>query len=95
MLNCHKGAHVVVIIIWKKSFSTHNLGSPDCSTNLYVLLNGGLTGVYYRGEILEAFVHLYVATWASPLCLWTKTPVHTGLVLSKSTLNTKGIESMD
>ena len=65
-------------------------GSPDFSTNL----NGGLTGVYYRDEILEAFVHLYVATWASPLCLWTKTPFPPAL-LSKSTLNAKGIETLD
>ena len=33
--------------------------------------------------------------WASTLCFWTETAVHTGLVLAMSTLSAKGIESMD
>jgi len=31
--------------------------SYDGSTDLYVILNGDLTGVHYRNEILEAFAH--------------------------------------
>ena len=33
--------------------------------------------------------------WARTLCLWAKTPVRTGVVLSMSTLSMKGIELMD
>jgi len=33
--------------------------SFECFTDVYVILIGDLTGVYYRDEILEAYVHLY------------------------------------
>ena len=29
----------------------------DCSTDLYVIINGDLTGFHYRDKIVEAFVH--------------------------------------
>ena len=33
--------------------------SYDYSTDLYLTLNGDLTGVHYQDEIVDAFVHPY------------------------------------
>ena len=54
-----------------------------------IIINGDLTGVYYRDEILEAFVYPYVCAYGQ------KGPVRTWLVLSMSTLSAKEIELMD
>jgi len=69
--------------------------SYNCSTDLHVIINGDLTSVHYRDETLQVFVHLYADDVAGTLCLWTKMPVPTRLVLSMSTLRVKEIERMD
>jgi len=65
--------------------------SYDCSTDLYAILKGDLTGFHYQDEINKAFVTLMLVLWTRTLCLWTETPFCAGLVLSMITLSAKGI----
>jgi len=47
---------------------------------------------------MRSLKHLYtlmLMLWARTLCLWTKTHVRAGLVLSMSALSWNGIEHMD
>ena len=69
--------------------------SYDCSTDVYAILEGDLTGIHYEDEINEAFVTLILVLWTRTLWLWTETPFHAGLVLSMSTLSAKEIGCMD
>ena len=41
----------------------------DCSTDMYVILNGDLTGVYYRDEIVQEFVHPYAGAMGQDFVL--------------------------
>ena len=69
--------------------------SYDCSTDLYVILNGDLTGVHYPAEIIEALMcTLMLVLGAKTLCLLMETPVRTRLVLLMSTFSVKGIQHM-
>ena len=51
--------------------------SYDCFTDVYVILNGDLTDVHYRNEILKASVHPIDGAVGQAFVL-TKTPVRKG-----------------
>ena len=63
--------------------------SNDCSTDLYAILKGDLTGFHYRDEISKACAILMLMLWTRSLCLWTETPFRAGLVLAMLTLSAK------
>jgi len=68
-------------------------GSPNCSTDLYVIVNGDFTGVYNRDYILEAFVHSYAGVVGQDFVLMNEKPCpHCA---SLSTLSAKEIKRMD
>jgi len=69
--------------------------SYDCSTDLYAILKGDLTGFNNRDEINKAFVILMLVLWTRTLCLWTDTFFRSRLVLSMITLSATGINYMD